>query len=187
MIETLISSKTRIKLLLKFFINQENASYLRRLEQEFGESTNAIRVELNRLEGAGLLTSYLVGNKKFFKANLHHPLYSDLHNMVLKHTGLDQLVLSICESIPYMEKIYLTGDLSKGLDGGIIDLVFIGSVRKAHLVHILNKIEQQIGRNIRFLVFNEETVENTLRPALAGNPLLLYDKNQPPLDQSMTA
>ena len=50
MLETLISSKTRIKLLLKFFLNSKTKSYLRNLESEFGESTNAIRVELNRLE-----------------------------------------------------------------------------------------------------------------------------------------
>ena len=56
MIETLISSKTRIKLLLKFFLNSNTTSYLRSLESEFGESTNAIRVELNRLENAGMLS-----------------------------------------------------------------------------------------------------------------------------------
>jgi DNA-binding transcriptional regulator PaaX len=68
MIETLISSKTRVKLLLKFFLNSKNSSYLRGLEAEFGESTNAIRLELNKLEEAGLLSSELNGNKKFFKA-----------------------------------------------------------------------------------------------------------------------
>ena len=53
MLNSIITSKTRIKLLLKFFLNSNTKSYLRNLEQEFGESTNAIRVELNRLEGAG--------------------------------------------------------------------------------------------------------------------------------------
>ena len=63
MIESLISSKTRVKLLLKFFLNSKNSSYLRGLESEFGESTNAIRIELNKLEDAGLLSSNLEGNK----------------------------------------------------------------------------------------------------------------------------
>ncbi|MCB0841528.1 MAG: ArsR family transcriptional regulator, partial [Bacteroidetes bacterium] len=62
MIETLISSKTRIKLLLKFFLNSKTTSYLRNLESEFGESTNGIRVELNRLEEAGFLSSDFEGN-----------------------------------------------------------------------------------------------------------------------------
>jgi len=59
MIEALISSKTRIKLLLKFFLNSSNKSYLRGLESEFGDSTNGIRLELNKLEEAGLLTTKL--------------------------------------------------------------------------------------------------------------------------------
>ena len=81
MIETLISSKTRVKLLLKFFLNSNNSSYLRGLESEFGDSTNAIRIELNKLEGAGLLSSELSGNKKFFKANTNHPFFGDIHSL----------------------------------------------------------------------------------------------------------
>ena len=73
MLETLISNKTRIKLLVRFFLNPGSSSYLRKLEEEFGESTNAIRIELNRFEQAGLLTSSTDMNKKVFKANKSHP------------------------------------------------------------------------------------------------------------------
>ena len=85
MIETLISSKTRIKLLLKFFLNSKNKAYLRNLAQEFGESTNAIRLELNRLEKAGMLTSNMEGNKKIFQTNIQHPLFQEIHSIVLKY------------------------------------------------------------------------------------------------------
>lgn len=64
MIETLISSQTRIKLLLKFFLNSNTKAYLRSLESEFSESSNAIRLELNRLEQSGMLSSFMEGNKK---------------------------------------------------------------------------------------------------------------------------
>ncbi|MCF8360464.1 MAG: hypothetical protein K9H26_17055 [Prolixibacteraceae bacterium] len=64
MLESLITSKTRIKLLLKFFLNSNTTAYLRNLATEFGESTNAIRQELNRFEDSGLLTSKINGNKK---------------------------------------------------------------------------------------------------------------------------
>ena len=84
MIEALISSQTRIKLLLKFFLNSKTKAYLRGLESEFGESTNAIRLELNRFEKAGMLSSEIEGNRKFFTANTAHPLYRELHNIVLK-------------------------------------------------------------------------------------------------------
>ena len=50
MLDSLITSKTRIKLLLKFFLNTSTHAYLRGLADEFGESTNALRLELNHLE-----------------------------------------------------------------------------------------------------------------------------------------
>ena len=82
MLDSIITSKTRVKLLLKFFLNSQTKSYLRNLEQEFGESTNAIRLELNRLEGADLLRSEVTGNRKYFKANTEHPLFNDINNTV---------------------------------------------------------------------------------------------------------
>ena len=69
MLDSLVTSQTRIKLLKKFFLNSSTKAHLRGLETEFGESSNAIRVELNRFEGSGLLTSLWDGNKKVYQAN----------------------------------------------------------------------------------------------------------------------
>ncbi len=74
MIDTLITSQTRIKLLKKFFLNSSTRAHLRGLESEFGESSNGIRIELNRFEEAGLLHSLRDGNKKVYQANSGHPL-----------------------------------------------------------------------------------------------------------------
>ena len=51
----LITSKTRLRLLLKFFSRPGVRGHLRGLAEELGESTNSIRLELNKLEQAGLL------------------------------------------------------------------------------------------------------------------------------------
>ena len=59
----LITSKTRLKLLSRFFLNQNLSGYLQGLSKELDENTNSIRVELNRLEAAGLLASELEGRK----------------------------------------------------------------------------------------------------------------------------
>ena len=55
MLGQLITSKTRLRLLIKFFISQANRGYLNGLASEMGESTNAIRKELNLLYDAGYL------------------------------------------------------------------------------------------------------------------------------------
>ena len=84
MIDSLITNKTRIKLLLRFFLNAASKSYLRGLETEFNESTNAIRLELNRFEKAGLLISQMDKNKKIFRANKDHPLFRDIQSIIRK-------------------------------------------------------------------------------------------------------
>lgn len=93
MLETLVSSKTRVKLLLKFFLNSKTEGYLRGLEQEFGESSNSIRLELNRFEKAGMLKSSANGNRKYFTANTTHPLFSEVHNIIRKYIGVDKIIV----------------------------------------------------------------------------------------------
>ena len=89
MLEALITSKTRLKLLLRFFSHQGNCSYLRGLAEEFEESTNSIRVELNRLSQAGFLQSYQEGKTVQFRANTGHPMYKQLKELVAKYLGFD--------------------------------------------------------------------------------------------------
>ncbi len=115
MLNSLITSKTRVKLLLKFFLNSDNKSYLRNLEQEFGESSNAIRVELNRLEEADLLRSEVSGNKKYFCANTSHPLFKDINNIVRNSVGIDQLIERVINQVGNLEVAYITGEFAKGI------------------------------------------------------------------------
>ena len=68
MLDTIITSKTRIKLLMKFFLNPGTKAYLRELAAEFGESTNSVRIELNRLTDAKLLKSTNFGRKIIYSA-----------------------------------------------------------------------------------------------------------------------
>lgn len=174
MIETLISSKTRIKLLLKFFLNSKATSYLRGLESEFGDSSNAIRIELNRFEKAGMLTSFIRGNKKYFKANTIHPLYKDTHNLLLKYIGFDKIIDTVIERLGDVKKVYVTGAFAKGLDDHIIDLVIIGDVNSGYLAELVSKVEKHISRRIRYIVFKNDTDLGQEKQNMEENALLLW-------------
>lgn len=153
MLETLISSKTRLKLLLKFFLNSNTRAYLRGLESEFKESATAIRTELNSLERAGMLTSETEGNKKYFRANVEHPLYEQLHQIVLKQVGIDQILLNVTQRLGKLEQVYLTGSFAQGLDSPIIDILLVGDIDSTYLVSLLVKVEELVKRKIRYLVY----------------------------------
>lgn len=175
MIEALISSKTRIKLLLKFFLNSDSTSYLRGLESEFGESTNSIRIELNRFEEAGMLKSFLKGNKKFFQANTDHPLFGEVHNILLKYLGFDTIIDEVINRLGDVRKVYVVGEFANGLDSNIIDLVFVGEVNKEYLIKLIDKVENLISRKVRYITYTE--TEYTAAASINSNqakPLLLW-------------
>jgi predicted nucleotidyltransferase len=175
MIETLISSKTRIKLLLKFFLNSNTTGYLRNLESEFGDSTNSIRQELNRLEKAGMLNSSFSGNKKIFSANTHHPLFDEIHSIVLKYVGLDRVVDYVIKRLGKVEEVFLVGSFAKGLDSDIIDLVLIGDINKTYLVELIEKAESLIKRKIRYVIYDGK--EWKQKPHEKSEILLLWQKD----------
>jgi len=177
MIETLISSKTRIKLLLKFFLNSNTTSYLRGLESEFGESSNAIRVELNKLESAGMLNSEVQGNKKMFKANTTHPLFKEIHNILMKHIGLDRIIENVVERLGDIKKVYLVGKFAKGLDSQIIDLIFIGDIDKTYLLNLVEKVEELIKRKVRYLIYNNGELSDSDLVEINPERLLIWSED----------
>ena len=157
MIESLITSKTRVKLLLKFFLNSQTKSYLRSLENEFGESTNSIRIELNRLENAGLLETSVEGNKKMFFANTRHPLFNDINNILKKFIGIDQIIEQITSQIGDLDAAYLTGDFAIGKDSKIIDLALVGDNLNRSLIEVLvEKAEHFISRRIKCIILTQQ-------------------------------
>lgn len=156
MLDTLITSKTRIKLLLRFFLNSSTSSYLRNLEADFDESTNSIRLELNRFEKAGLLVSGKEQNRKVYKANTRHPLFPDINNILRKYVGFDQIIDKVLGHLGSVKKAYITGELARGMDAKMINLFLIGSeLDLEYLEHLINKTKNLIHRDINYTLLNE--------------------------------
>lgn len=152
MLDTLITSKTRLKLLMKFFMNPATRAYLRELSTEFGESTNSIRIELNRLTNAKLLKSENVGRTIVYKANREHNLFNDIRNVVQKFVGIDQIVDNLIMKIGAIKSAYIIGDYAHGIDSGLIDIVVVGDVNRGALDGVAEKTGVAISRKIRSLV-----------------------------------
>ena len=170
MLNKLITSKTRLRLLIKFFINQANSGYLNGLASEFNESTNSIRKELNHLSEAGYLEKYKDHNKVGYKANIKHPLFDILQKVVYKHLGLEEIVERVLERMGPVQKILLVGDYAQGLDSGTIDVVLIGNKLNTEYIETLEeKVEGLIERKVNFSL------------AFKTNPnqkhILLYERN----------
>jgi len=151
LLNTIITSKTRLRLLIKFFISQANKGHLNGLASEMGESTNSIRKELNHLHDAGYLNKIKNENKIEYQVNSDHPLFETLRKVVLKHLGLEDIVETVLEKMGNVNKIILVGDYAEGKDSGNIEVFLIGEDLDMNYINQLEpKIEKIIDRKVSF-------------------------------------
>ena len=177
MLDSIITSKTRLRLLIKFFINVGTHGHLRGLAEEFDESTNAIRKELNNLVGAGYLHRLGEGNKIDYSANPTHPLFKTLQSIVRTHIGLDTILTSVLERMGQVNQLVVVGDYANGIDSGTIEMVIVGSViNQPYLEQLSPKIQSLIDRKVSFHLQEE---------AWLGKGIVLYEKIEKEVDKKV--
>ncbi len=148
---------------MKFFLNPGMSAHLRGLQEEFHESTNGIRIELNRLEEAGMLVSVMDGQKKMFRVSTEHPLYTDLNSIVRKYLGLDKLVEQVVEGLGGLNKVYLIGDLAEGKFSDEVKILFLGELNNEFLIKVMAKAESLMKKKICYEVYTDpEALNNCL-------------------------
>jgi hypothetical protein len=163
MLESLITSKTRLRLLIKFFVNIANKGYLNSLANEFGESTNSVRKELNNLSSAGYLEKHNQNNKVIYSANASHPLFKIIQKTIHKHLGIEEILERVYNRIGDVKKVLLLGDYAKGIDSGVIEVLIVGDkINKKYLDEISPIIEKKIKRKVNFFVSNEIIKQTSL-------------------------
>lgn len=168
MLDSLITSKTRLKLLIKFFVSSTNKGYLRGIAEEFNESTNSIRKELNQLSVAGYLIKSQENNKIYYRANVGHPLFQSLQNLVRTFLGIDQAIDHVLERTGDVDQVSLLGDYANGVDSGVIEILITGKViDSAYLLQVSGKTEKLLGKRIK--IYLE-------RPKEVNGQIILYQK-----------
>jgi predicted transcriptional regulator len=167
----LITSKTRLRLLIKFFVSQANRGYLNGLATEMGESTNAIRKELNHLHDAGYLQKEKANNKIQYKANTKHPMFAVLQKVILKHLGLEDAVEIVLERMGAVEQIILIGNYAKGIDSGKIEIIVVGQdLNTSYVQNLEEKLEKLINRKVAFFL--------SANYRLNADEIILFNKNE---------
>lgn len=154
MLTELFTSKTRIKLLLKLFLNPGVSCYLRELAKEFALSPNALKGELDSLSEAGYLEREQSGRSVYFRANTRHPFFPEISSIVRKTLGIDKLVDEIMENLGRVEQVYILDDYALGKDSGLIDVLVVGDVNREKLETLRRITESKINRTVRVMAIN---------------------------------
>lgn len=149
MLESIITSKTRLKLLIKFFVTATSRGYLRGIAEEFNESTNAIRKELNQLTEAGYLLKDQHNNKILYRANTNHSLFRPLQSLIHSYLGIEGFVDKILAKAGDVIQISLLGDYAKGIDSGHIEVLILGEdMNQIYLENLRLKAEALLNKEV---------------------------------------
>lgn len=171
-LDGIITSRMRVRVLMRLFLNPEQPAYVRELAEEMRASSSQVSEELKRLCAAGLLHAEKQGRQVNYRANRGHALYPELHSMVRKALGMDSILESILQRLGNLDQAFLIDDYAAGKDNGLIDLVLVGDIDRRNLDDLVGKTERYIRRKIRTLVIDRNE-RRFLRQTLENRPWLM--------------
>lgn len=183
MLEQLLSSRTRVKLLRLLFLNPEQSYFVREMVRKTGEHLNSIRREVKNLLGLSLLTEAVAGKKKYYRVNTEHGLYPELKALVFKAQVVEQKrTLRDLQRIGRIRYLCLTGFFS-GLEHTQTDILIVGSVNRLRLRRLLRRFQRDFDREISYTVmspaefkYRNDLTDRFLYTILESPKIVIVDK-----------
>lgn len=158
MIENIIVSKVRIKLLDVFFSNPGELYHVRGLVRKIDEEINAVRRELANLEKAGIVKKEPRGNRLYYWLNLSYLYYPELLVLFAKYSRLGGQIVKNRNRIGRIVYCVFSGKFVKRLarKEDEVDVFVVGDVVMAELAGLIKAEEERRGREINYTIMTEE-------------------------------
>jgi len=144
-----------------FFNNPDEMYYVRQITRKISEEINAVRRELERMLGSGLLKSEERGNRLYYYLNKKYLYYQELRQMVVKSTGIGDKIRKRRRKLGKVEFVMFSGKFIRGLrpTQNEVDMLIVGEVDLKELQKIIKQEEEGLGREINYAVFSSEEFE----------------------------
>jgi predicted nucleotidyltransferase len=164
MLQSLFSSKVRVRLLTHFFSHPGEQFYARGLARQIEEHYNAVWQELNNLEHIGLLASEQNGNVKHYRLNPAFPIYDELKRIILKTSGLGQAIRESLDRLGAVEWAFIYGSVAADEEDfrSDIDLMLVGELDLLATAEVIARLEDQLGREINYLTITRAELVDRL-------------------------
>ncbi len=158
MLNDLIISKVRVKLLTIFLSAPGKIIHVRELVRQAKEEINAVRRELAHLEKAGMVFKEQRANRLYYSFRKDNPLYFDLLGLIAKTTGLGGAILKNRNKLGRIKLAMLSGKFVRNIAGSAekVDLLIVGNVVIPEVAVLVREEELRKGREIFFTPMTEE-------------------------------
>ncbi|MGH2606757.1 MAG: nucleotidyltransferase domain-containing protein, partial [Anaerolineales bacterium] len=147
----LVTSRARVEILKLLMLNPGDRRYLREVASLTHQPLRAAQRELARLEGAGLLTATTEGNRKYYQANRHSPIFPEVKALLIKTVGLGDLFRQYLQDRrDSIQLAFLFGSYARGTEGSAsdIDLMVVGEITGRELARLLAPVRETSGREV---------------------------------------
>jgi hypothetical protein len=135
-----------------------------------------VRVELNRLTDAKLISSEKVGRTIEYYANNKHALFGEIRSLIQKVSGVDQVIESLIKKLGDVKTAYIVGDYAQGIDSGLIDVVLLGDINISELDRIAERAGEELSRKLRPMVVTEKELRSLWVQLNMDHALLIWGK-----------
>ncbi len=154
----LLGSRVKAEILRLLFGVDEAELHVREIGRRSRLNDATGRQELKRLTRVGVVDVRRDGNRTYDRADVAHPLYVDIHNLVLKTSGLVELLRKALGH-PGVRLAFVFGSTAAGTTGALsdVDLMVVGKISLRQVAKLLSGIEARVGREvIPFILTPEE-------------------------------
>jgi predicted nucleotidyltransferase len=164
MLEYLITSKTKRKLLLLFLTHPEEEFYIRQLEKLISEPIGAIQRELPKLEKMGLIKFEISNGRKIYFLDKACPIKEELKSIIFKTIAIGDRIKELIKNTKDIKYVFIYGSVAKGQEdiNSDIDLMVIGNIDGVRLQKKIQQIESEISRTINYTLMSEEEFKKRL-------------------------
>lgn len=154
-------SRVRVKLIELFFTQPEELFYVRELTRLAKEEINAVRRELDRLLGAGVLKSEERGNRLYYFVNTQYVYFQEMQRLVAKSTGLGYKLRKLRRKLGQVNFVMFSGKFveNKPSRNDEVDLLVVGEIVLPELEALVADEEKKRGREINYTVLRPDEFE----------------------------
>jgi predicted nucleotidyltransferase len=178
LLERIFSSRVRIRLLSHFLLHPDARDHIRALANEVDAQYSAVWKELNNLEEAGLLQSEEVGGRRVFRLNTRAAIIPELRNILLKTTGVGDLIRRTFRDFEGVEAVFIFGSFAEGtIDAeSDLDLMIIGDLEVAAVAPVIDNLEGEIARSVNYILLTRKEWNSRIEE---NDPLIANIKKEP--------
>lgn len=159
MLEDLIISRVRVKILTLFLSHPGMIFHVRDIVRKVGEEINAVRRELSHMEKAGMVAKEARANRLFYAFRRDYPLYFELLEIIGKTSGLGGDIIKNRPKLGKIKFAMISGRYLRGLpkrDHTEVDALVVGTVVLPELAQLVKGEEVRRERELNYTVMTDE-------------------------------